>query len=899
MASNSAQIGDLNEMVLRDGTSYPSDGGSDPPVELEFELLQPPQSGEQNEHTRQPRQLETAAALSAVEAFEILASTLATEAAPVVIHEAAVEGAAALEAAVPEAMPATGLIKHGELAAAMVPASAVTLAIPPIAVNIAPGAPAANAPAPIPVDDTVAQDEEAAPRAAANQQEPPAPARRRRQHGTTAQAEDFLPPTQVVRFGDHTIETTNVADQPIYSLKSPASSAPDFIALGGPIVANSPDNFTVVEHVFRVTSAISPVSTANALNPAINQHCDVFRSFDGPIAEANRHTCTVEWLSAIKKGYVAETDLAPFMNGNAIASRYVSSMLQPVLKPVSTYWLNAVTGLLRDKLIFHDNRAVYAKLICAALTQEICDAIGVQHTAEAWPGSNAVSYINLDDPNLTVEALQKVVTRGDLIFIENEDWDSTELLVTHWLADAGFRVDGADGHTTAQACYITWPAIPVCILRHGNALNRPAAAQPSPEALFQFALALADRRRERDALLAGIYIAMELVGVQYHQVGQTWYPCTSNFNTAKVQLPAPHDYNFMLRIAKIFPVQDTRMLAEAEGYSDIGAVNRVRLAALYNASLSAMTTTLLFSLSLTCQDVINWCTNANSRTFASTVLRGGITAPRGGNIVEAAPYFVPKLAIKHYLGLTPLINLFPGATWNGTAGATADAANAYHDMHVTHAPRFGTVLAIDNFLLMRPQEWCVLGPHTKIDITTELRANVGTALSRGVFSYRGAKEYMERAVGACPYLFVPYGVQLINAIHQYQEMGQAALHFNSVAWSYRVQSEFTLAQPAQDVSYNADLHIIEPCTYASFTFADSEVIAPCMAGNDLNDRDRRRLASWRGDLVDYVGFSLFLMDRTAFGPLEPPPIEGMAALGMFGGGEDAADAAASAQPALN
>lgn len=905
MDSEIVPIGDVNEMTLRGGLSYPThSGGNDKEMEqLEFEVIAPPERQESEEHSRQPRQIEAAAALGAVEAFEFLAEATAAEIVPVMVHEAAVDTAATALEAVPAATPATGLLKAGEVAAVVVPAAVPALMVPPVAVGIEPPPAQEAQPTNAAEDPTPLVDEDMAPATAPPTGGPGfggAPRKRPVAHPTPiAKRARDVARSGTVKFGDHTIETTDVDDKPIYSLKSPATGSPDYITIGGPLVANSPDNFAVVDNTYRVVSTINPVTTQNALGAGVAQHCEVFRSFPTPIAAANRHICEVNWLSAVRTGSVSEVELTAFYQGGAVSSRYVASMLQPVLRPSSTIWLNSVSGLIRNKLTFHDNRAMYAKLMTYALTLELCGQAGFQTTPEAWPADDLVSYINLDDANLTVTSIQTPVDRGDIILIEGEDWNRSELLVTHWLSCSGFRVDGAEGHITGQACYIQWPGIRVCILRHGGAIARPAAALPTPQAIYQFAQNLADFRREKDALLAGIYIAMELVGVQYHQVGNIWYPCTSNFNTAAVELPAPVDYNFMLRVAKVYPKENPAFFPEVQTFSDIGAQNRVRLAALYNASISAFTTTALFSMSITCRDVINWCNNTAPRSFATTIMQAGITAPRGGHVVEAVPYFLPKLAIKHYLGLTPLVNLYPGARWNGVAGATPDAENAYHDMHLDHTPRFGTVLSIDNFLLVRPQEWCVLGPHTKIDITAELRANVSNALSRGVFTYNGAKAYSERVSGGAPYLFVPYGLQMINAIHQYLLYPAAALHYNAAPWSYRAGSDWTLAQPAQDVLYNAELHIIEPCTYASFSFGMQEVWAPCLAGNDLDEMNRRRLSAWRGGLTDYVGYSLFLASRNDLGPLEPPPIEAFGNLAMFDGPARAEGEASTSEPALN
>lgn len=64
MDSEIVPIGDVNEMTLRGGLSYPThSGGNDKEMEqLEFEVIAPPERQESEEHSRQPRQIEAAAA---------------------------------------------------------------------------------------------------------------------------------------------------------------------------------------------------------------------------------------------------------------------------------------------------------------------------------------------------------------------------------------------------------------------------------------------------------------------------------------------------------------------------------------------------------------------------------------------------------------------------------------------------------------------------------------------------------------------------------------------------------------------------------------------------------------------------------------------------------------------
>lgn len=76
----------------------------------------------------------------------------------------------------------------------------------------------------------------------------------------------------------------------------------------------------------------------------------------------------------------------------------------------------------------------------------------------------------------------------------------------------------------------------------------------------------------------------------------------------------------------------------------------------------------------------------------------------------------------HYTGWAPEFNLYPDARAQPVACTYADAADYYAAFGIVNdvAPRYSSLLSIDGFLLLRPQEWAILGPNTKVSFRNDL-----------------------------------------------------------------------------------------------------------------------------------------------------------------------------------
>lgn len=703
--------------------------------------------------------------------------------------------------------------------------------------------------------------------------------------------------TDLVKFGNESVHTTDLTETPIYQLPPPPSHTPDFLRRGMLYASKLDHNYYKAADGFFIKSNIVPVISQGATGVPVAVGGQVFPARADPFKDINVHTYEVRWSGARQMGDFPVSDLAPFLNGNVPSARFVSSLLQPELRPANAQLLNSLSGAILNNLFVFDNEALYAKLITIALTWDIYTVNDAVPTAVPFPQAVPVTQVNLDDAALTAPTITDQMAKGSIFLLEDTDFDFADLQVIYYLAASGRRYVSAANTKEMHAAYIDWPAIPVCLLQHGAAKAAPAAAVLTSQAIMAFVYKIATTRNEWDALMRGIYVALDLVGVRYHTAGANAYHITSNLNAYHTFLPAPADYNFMLRVARLYPPADAAARVESESLYSYSSRDRVRGAAFYSACYSAFSTTLLFSLSFTTAEIADWAMGREPHGFANQLLSSGICLPRGGPTAECAMYLTPKVAFRLFTGFTVLTGLYPGSSWQGGAGQNANADSALAMFNQAQAPRLMSPLTIDNMILVRPQEWGILGHTTQIDITQDLR-NVTTAAKMGVFTYRGEKEYSQRAASATPYLFVPYGVQMLNAISQYLKMVPANVHYkySAAAWHTGAGPEWDAPVDDARATYKQALFIMEPCTMTSFDYATMEVRAPAFTSNTLLRSYLTALSSWRGQIVDYVGFVLERNQRDPNVPLEPPPIAAFAQLSMFGGSSQPPAGAEAASP---
>lgn len=322
-----------------------------------------------------------------------------------------------------------------------------------------------------------------------------------------------------------------------------------------------------------------------------------------------------------------------------------------------------------------------------------------------------------------------------------------------------------------------------------------------------------------------------------------------------------------------------------QGYSP---ATRVRGAALYVAGQRIMATTLLYSYNIQTTNLIQWCTGVTPEGSVNMVLGSGLARPLRGQGGESAMFSQTKVAFEHFFGFRIAKGLYPGANWLPPTGGLAAAASYYNANCVNdldEAPRLTSCLIIDEFLLVRPQEWGILGPRTEINFLEDLIAQSSAEL-RGLYSDLGDTTYKVRVTSSQPYLLVPYGIQMLNAVHQHFEIAARAPQYRRAVFQGRRAAGFSseVLTYASHKYINA-LFIYEPCSIWTFDWADNTIRAPCIQGADRLSRTvLAGLQLWRGSQIPEIGFALQRLEAYELGGMDPPFAGGMA--GISDPGED-------------
>lgn len=216
------------------------------------------------------------------------------------------------------------------------------------------------------------------------------------------------------------------------------------------------------------------------------------------------------------------------------------------------------------------------------------------------PFHQGTSLIGLDDPNLDPVLIPDAITRRDIVVIEGKEVQATpgDLLLLYLLTQPGCRWDGPPLGQTLSQCYISWPTIPITVLAHRAPPAAPIAAVVSNASIIAFINRLASHRAEWDSSLKGLYIATELFSTRMQLHEGRWYPLRPTLNAKDPRVPAPMDYNFMLRLLKLYPIRDDGAKAETQAYVSATNVGRINAVTMYGATLTIGATTVLYDLNI-------------------------------------------------------------------------------------------------------------------------------------------------------------------------------------------------------------------------------------------------------------------------------------------------------------
>jgi hypothetical protein len=190
-----------------------------------------------------------------------------------------------------------------------------------------------------------------------------------------------------------------------------------------------------------------------------------------------------------------------------------------------------------------------------------------------------------------------------------------------------------------------------------------------------------------------------------------------------VNLPQPADYNFMLRLMKIFPPIDTSDRDEVLAWTSLRSVDRVRSAALYTVVLATACTTTLYGLNLVTNSLIMWGMGVITPPLINELLGSILNTPNKPQIADkdVAMFSTPKKAFPLWLGCSVADNLYPGSYWLGPYGGEPNIARSFAGIQGLCTPQLFSPLVCDNWLIVRPIEWGISAPQPKANFRNEVR----------------------------------------------------------------------------------------------------------------------------------------------------------------------------------
>jgi hypothetical protein len=538
---------------------------------------------------------------------------------------------------------------------------------------------------------------------------------------------------------------------------------------------------------------------------------------------------------------------------------YNANVLQPVLRMASQPALRALNVGLELGLSYFDNYMMYAKMFYWAIVLELYNSIHHVPAATDYPVGDDHQFINLDDASLNPTIMPDALCQGRIMLLEGTDYNADDLQALLLLCKPGFRVDGPPVGGTLNASYLHWPAIPVTVLMHGGAPAIPAAQIVPALSLYAFITKLAAQRHEWDSCMRGMYLAFDLLGIQYVLDGQDYYPILSNLSTTDVYIPAPYDYNFMLRILGLYPNTNEASRVEVQTFLARRSVDRVRICTLYSACLSTFTTTTLYSLNIPVRYIIAWGMGLALPPLIVQVFNSGLLVLKGrAPNSEAIMLSQPKKGYKVLLGVNVCQGLYPSGRWNGNYGGNHIIAHSFHLAPPQQPPRLVNPLVIDNWLIVRPMEWGICAPRPSVNLRPDLSVAVAPEI-QGWYANQGSCIYAERAKGTFPAKLSVYGVQALNVICEYLAVGAPLLISEQTAYC-RPNSEAVWSIPAPipvgNFTYMPALHIIEPATLCSFNWELNRVLAPCYVNPNIAYGELISLSHLVGQPLENAGIAL-------------------------------------------
>ncbi|UHK03281.1 MAG: hypothetical protein FNCTV1_gp1 [Hangzhou nephotettix cincticeps totivirus 1] len=677
---------------------------------------------------------------------------------------------------------------------------------------------------------------------------------------------------KIVQIGSNTVRGSGCMESLLLSSQT-TPTAPDFISQRLNMFREQ-GTILVGPVAIQVQSFLQVAQPGQGFSPPVPQVGDVITFAPAPIPAPLR--ASPIHASTVGRRPLSEYDPAaytPWAIGGKPSQRALSNSLQPVLRLAANAagqhaYYAALTDELRSSSLSFDNMYLYAKLVFYALAIDLGVLVGAQPIATPYPAVGAPNWINLDQadivPGPTVDAIQ----RGDIVLIDNVDYEATMWPTLLWLSYAGRRLDGLApvagvppqaANRTMHSWYTEWEAIAVTILGHGPAPAIPAPAVPTSDALIAAAVNLATYRHEEDCLVRGIYMALDLVGTRgvVHN-GVTRF-LKSDLSPHALVSPQVRDYNFILRALDIYPAQAREDQPEAKTLSTLSPAQRANMCTVYSAIVSTAVTVLLTDVNITTENIVAYLQGDDVgpqliNILTSPMNRVKFSAP---NSICMTKVFIAR-AFKDWIGSSIEWGNYPNCDWLGAPNSYPVANILYGDMVQVLPPRGFTPNAIVTWLENFPVEYGYMGPRPTLSFAKETLLN-GPPLDIGWFGRLGDATFNEQVSSKTPYVLVPYAgiaynaiVQLLRPpIHPTPVAFQQAVAYEGVAWP-------TWGAPGPQVpeeilGYIPDLFSIQPCTLLTYNYALNTVQAPAILDRDVGIAPIREISRVNEMVSDCVG----------------------------------------------
>lgn len=522
----------------------------------------------------------------------------------------------------------------------------------------------------------------------------------------------------------------------------------------------------------------------------------------------------------------------------------------------------------------YDMASVYAKLAYYAMIRRRFVDDGVVPVVNPFEQNDNPLYIDLSiAENWTVDNLRSPNSRNGMFFSDDYGYDPAHYLFYRIMVSTTPYFDIPVDGRRIPGLYFVSPAIPVTIMnRNAGPPGPPIARDILPEEWWAMMQTWAQIRNEYDDMIRDIYMAAEIVfadSIWQHHVDpnhrRQQMQLTCYFEAIPPRWPTPTDRNWIYILMGIPAKEVEDIPAEALSFLSSPTWVNQSMMVLYYALTRAAATTTFYSMNITGTDIQAWLRQTGTSDLMNAVFGGGLfhneQAMTPANPLGNAGFFDIVTNLRETMtgvNFATVYNIRRAWNKHHLPAAEVGLGNHFFAARYPHqAPRVGSVLALDQWIMTRPIEWGVSGPAPDVNFNDEVQI-AGAPEGQGWFAQRGAiAEYNRISTGPEPYELVAHTPAAMTAVCQIRYPDEPPIiswvnsdWWNGIplpAWS------FPNAQLFPQPPYNLALHIFEPCTVMTYDFSTGRVLAPCITLANDGMRSMQALKIQRGPAA-LVGF---------------------------------------------